>query len=171
MYTVYQLCFLFAPSISQTLPVSVFSACFWAEWRANNCQRGNVRASGTFIPLILHSQPFTQMQPGEGRFQLYMVLSMWDRQNILWGEVFCWKHNLSKFPFITALFQLLYLKLILVLKITLTARFKLYLLKRGAKDFFFIFAYFGLNTDTRLAVWCKSQRIWGKCKIQTNPRT
>ena len=56
--------------------MSVFSACFWPEWRANNCQGGNVRASGTFIPLILHSQLFTQMQPSKARFKLYMVLSI-----------------------------------------------------------------------------------------------
>ena len=73
-FGLYKNCPVFAPSISQTLPVSVFSACFWPEWRPNNCWRGNVRASGTFIRLILQRR-FHKFRQERETFKWSILLS------------------------------------------------------------------------------------------------
>ena len=73
---------MFAPSVSPTLSVSVFSACFWPEWRPNNCWRGNVRASGTFIRLFCNEAVCTNLgsRPLSG---VHIAIS----RNSLGGEV------------------------------------------------------------------------------------
>ena len=105
----------FARSISQTL--SVFSASFWPEWRANNCRRGNVRGLGN-----LHAANFAKLHRGSSA-HLHKCNQKGGIKLGYLGRSFCRRTFLRearfvKVPFIAALFQPLGPKLILVLKIT-----------------------------------------------------
>ena len=157
----------FARSISQTL--SVFSASFWPEWRANNCRRGNVRGLGN-----LHAANFAKLHRGSSA-HLHKCNQKGGIKLGYLGRSFCRRTFLRearfvKVPFIAALFQPLGPKLILVLKIT--QRDLDYVFWKGAENpptgsLFFIFAFFALNTDTPLAGWCKIPQNLNKMQ---NPR-
>ena len=96
---------------------SVFSACFWPEWRANNCRRGNVRGLGN-----LHAANFAKLHRGSSA-HLHKCIQKGGIKLGYLGRSFCRRTFLRearfvKVPFIAALFQPLGPKLILVLKIT-----------------------------------------------------
>ena len=155
----------FARSISQTL--SVFSASFWPEWRANNCRRGNVRGLGN-----LHAANFAKLHRGssahlhkcnqKGGIKFWVISEFLSEDfsagsTICQSSLYCRSFSAAR-PQIDSSAQ------------DHSAGFRLCLLKGSRKsprqDLSFLSLPFLRWTLTlRWQAGAKSHRIWTKCKI------